>query len=697
MWQVLAAVFAAVFGLGAGSSGLGSSASLPQTPVDTYSVKSCYSPEQNVKLTLNWPDNFIITDNRFVINPTQYPDPKIGYFPTPINYPTGGEPPYDINSHQWRWDYYKSRLTPVPGGAPKLNPLPTAPVFPNPSEVPQIDCKEMMLMNADNLPVSTRTYIRVRRNLRVASCKVDEMSGPYNGTREVECGSVSPQNPASWLAAAIVRGTCSYSTYGDLRKVADIGSLEIFWVPFTHNVKCRFNPEVPNCHPEGVENTNMNLKDFIYVLNSRDAYDPANPSNCRVRWDAGSTDKGACSHYFDVYIAEDVYNKMQEMTPPYGDDQHYFLKQVMENCQEQDVFMPLADVGFSIPPNFMEKPFVGENDFYPPQDGKIKPDPADPIQVGYYKSYIIYSGTINYTTTSLVILPEPAGTGGVLTTDHILLGSVYFKKSTNEEIAFRVYSHQNAPNTFLLQEATGNDPAVYQYTITDSALTQNYAHSPSLQFKSLEFSTENEWTWATPVCKPAIYLYPEKPTEINVKLNIAGNLTASIPAYDPALGWNVKAYPDGTIQQLNNETMQQSTTYPYLYYEADVTGITIPKEGWVIEASGIRYQVSGIMKEIGFNEKEITDFLDYWQPRLEEKPYYFVTLLPEEIISEKENLSLSLNPDTIIRTRVIFEGLDGPLSVMPLKNIPRHDREGFVLTDWGGALVGKSCTDITVH
>ena len=103
------------------------------------------------------------------------------------------------------------------------------------------------------------------------------------------------------------------------------------------------------------------------------------------------------------------------------------------------------------------------------------------------------------------------------------------------------------------------------------------------------------------------------------------------------------------------------------------------------------------MKSIGFNEKEMNDFLAYWLPKLQEKPYYFIGLLPEEIIEQKEQLVTSVQPDTVIRTRFVFEGLDQPFTVKEPAPVPAHTRNGFVVTDWGGTIVGKSCSDITVQ
>ena len=42
--------------------------------------------------------------------------------------------------------------------------------------------------------------------------------------------------------------------------------------------------------------------------------------------------------------------------------------------------------------------------------------------------------------------------------------------------------------------------------------------------------------------KPVIYLYPEKTTEVDVKVNLDGTFTTTYPKYND--GWNVVAEPD---------------------------------------------------------------------------------------------------------------------------------------------------------
>jgi hypothetical protein len=264
----------------------------------------------------------------------------------------------------------------------------------------------------------------------------------------------------------------------------------------------------------------------------------------------------------------------------------------------------------------------------------------------------------------------------------------------NKPVVFTAYTRDDRAQTIFLK--TLSDPKIYLYTPTTNKPPTKFDRNTSLQLTNLDFRTAAQWTWATPVCKPAVYLYPTVPTSLKVALNIDGKLTKSIPDYGTT-GWDIVAQPDGKLATSDH----QSVTNGYLYYEADLNNVKAPEEGFVYAKSDLKPKLTELMTKIGFNTQETSDFLKYWLPRLDKTPYYFVTLLPENVINEKETLLISnlqqatssylpVSPDTLIRARVIFEGLETPITVKPI-TIPSHTRSGFTVTDWGGSIVGEGC------
>ena len=198
------------------------------------------------------------------------------------------------------------------------------------------------------------------------------------------------------------------------------------------------------------------------------------------------------------------------------------------------------------------------------------------------------------------------------------------------------------------------------------------------------------YEWWTPTCKPALYLYPEKTTPVSVNVQPNGHLTKTIPEHGVD-GWKVIAHPDGRIENVGN-----STIYPYLYYEAAVSGVHIPKTtGWVKHKDQLPLFFASVLPELGLNKVEIHDFIDYWLPKLQsEGNSWYITLIPEKEVDRVEKLTISPEPNTMIRVRFYFE----KTTIQPSNNstltppvISKKPRTGFTLVDWGGIMGNGSC------
>lgn len=182
--------------------------------------------------------------------------------------------------------------------------------------------------------------------------------------------------------------------------------------------------------------------------------------------------------------------------------------------------------------------------------------------------------------------------------------------------------------------------------------------------------------------KPVIYLYPEEPVEVNVKLDFDGELTCTYPEYKED-GWNVLAYPDG---KLVDEASGRS--YDYLFWEGEIRHAEWDRSGYFcVAGTETAAFLEEYLEAVGLNDSEIDDFISFWLPRMQENPYnliYFQTSAYEKIAE----LTIDPVPDTLIRVYMVFKpsyenvGSTGTLPETP-------SRDGFTIVEWGGSEMRK--------
>ena len=175
------------------------------------------------------------------------------------------------------------------------------------------------------------------------------------------------------------------------------------------------------------------------------------------------------------------------------------------------------------------------------------------------------------------------------------------------------------------------------------------------------------------VKKPAIYLYPEEDSFVDVSLKINGKMTESIPCYDN--GWNVFVTKEGLIDN----------QYDYLFYEADLRKMDLPEGGWVVGYGNLEEWFRINLIRMGLNEKEMSQFVEYWMENLPESNYYLIKLLDEDFLEENMALNILPKPDIMIRLEFYFQPLYQKIDIIePVIETP--ERNGFVVVEWGGLL-----------
>ena len=221
----------------------------------------------------------------------------------------------------------------------------------------------------------------------------------------------------------------------------------------------------------------------------------------------------------------------------------------------------------------------------------------------------------------------------------------------------------------------------------------------SLQLQALSPLKVPAAGWWTPECKPAIYLYPNSATAINVKVRPAGFLTYTSPVYDDSKGWNVKAYPGGNLEWLDSSVginskgeINSTNHYPYLYYESKIHDSMIekPTEGFIVKYQNLEQFYKQNLPLYGLNEKETNDYIEYWKNVLPESPYYQIGLMNPANIEAIEPLAITPAPDSLLRLRLYYEPISEKDALEKMKTIiaPEVDktfsRSGFSVIEWGG-------------
>jgi len=177
--------------------------------------------------------------------------------------------------------------------------------------------------------------------------------------------------------------------------------------------------------------------------------------------------------------------------------------------------------------------------------------------------------------------------------------------------------------------------------------------------------------WTT-VKKPNIYLYPQEDIDIHVSLEFpkGGEVIESVPIYNN--GWYVHVDNKGKIDN----------KYDYLFYEAIQPDVWQYDKGWCIERELLLEFFQTNLQGYNFTEEEISDFIDYWIPRLID--YDFYNIYPQEgnIIEKVIKINLSIQPKNINR---LFYVVIGKMEYEQLEasSINTFYRNGFTVTEWG--------------
>jgi len=174
--------------------------------------------------------------------------------------------------------------------------------------------------------------------------------------------------------------------------------------------------------------------------------------------------------------------------------------------------------------------------------------------------------------------------------------------------------------------------------------------------------------------KPVIYLYPQKKTSVSVK--VGATITKSEPVYND--GWNAVAEPSGKL-------IVAGKVYDSLFWEGTGDYYPIINQGTVVETTQAMSTIKTQLAELGLNQKETSDFVEFWSPKMPNTPYVRLTWFGNSIMDKLAPLSITPQPDSVIRVFLDFQGLNEKINIEP-QVLTAPARHGFSVVEWGGLL-----------
>ena len=227
-------------------------------------------------------------------------------------------------------------------------------------------------------------------------------------------------------------------------------------------------------------------------------------------------------------------------------------------------------------------------------------------------------------------------------------------------------------------------PQVLQFTVPQKEVDELLTETDN----RITYEKENIEKPNPETAKPVIYLYPEQETKVNVQLTFNGTLTSTYPTLPPE-GWTVTAQPDGTL------TDEEGRSYRYLFWEGVADVDWKQDSGFLVKAEDTREFLEQSLTQLGLNELEQNDFITYWLPKLEKNGESFVTFAAEQY-TDNAVLTVTPKPDSVLRVQMLISKVDdsnrAAFQKLPEQELPRFEREGFVLVEWGGTDLGTGKT-----
>jgi hypothetical protein len=150
----------------------------------------------------------------------------------------------------------------------------------------------------------------------------------------------------------------------------------------------------------------------------------------------------------------------------------------------------------------------------------------------------------------------------------------------------------------------------------------------------------NWWYW----CKPVIYAYDNQNRENSVSISLpeSAKFTKVIPDFTSNNIWKFSTDNESNISV-------EGQNYPYLYYSTLRKDYDDNGYWWTVSYDDLENFLNNKLDYINFNEKEKSDFLEYWLPEFKPWYVYSISFKFNEQFEPYAKLDFEIKPDKIFR------------------------------------------------
>ncbi len=226
------------------------------------------------------------------------------------------------------------------------------------------------------------------------------------------------------------------------------------------------------------------------------------------------------------------------------------------------------------------------------------------------------------------------------------------------------------PGTYNLGFQLSTNSFLYATAFQNLTILSQHETSVSIPFEKTE-----------PIrvvpCKPVIYFHTARKQEFDLSVNPAGNFTFVYPEMNDS--WKGAAYPNGDLNIDGNN-------YPYLFWESSQQySFHSEGNGYKVEKADVVSFLQKKLTELGLNQKEQTDFITYWGPKLAANESSFVQFSVDENCDQFATLSCSPQLESVHRVFIQIAKWD-PYFELFLNDMTFSSvvNENWSLLEWGG-------------